>query len=106
MSRAVLDPIISTSCHTISEMERARDQGATLAVFAPVFEKRLRCETIPGQGVQALAEACRVANPMPVFALGGVNDRNARGCIDAGAAGVAGIRLFVSGGWRSLKLPG
>lgn len=97
------DPVISVSCHTISEMERARDRGATLALFAPVFEKRVDAEILRGQGLAALGEACRMAAPMPVFALGGVTVSNAKDCVDAGAAGIAAIRLFVAEGWRDLR---
>jgi thiamine-phosphate pyrophosphorylase len=106
---ALTDPVISVSCHTISEVERARDRGATLALFAPVFEKRvdtekrIDTEILPGQGLAALREACRIAAPMPVFALGGVTVSNAKDCVDAGAAGVAAIRLFVAEGWRDLR---
>jgi thiamine-phosphate pyrophosphorylase len=106
MSGLVPDSVISVSCHTVLDLERARDQGATLALFAPVFEKRLGEEIIPGQGLQALAEACRVAAPMPVFALGGVTAANAQDCINAGAAGIAAIRLFASDDWRNLHSPG
>ena len=97
------DPVISVSCHTISEVERARDRGATLALFAPVFEKRVGTEILPGQGLAALGEACRVAATMPIFALGGVTVSNAKDCVDIGAAGVAAIRLFVAEGWRDLR---
>lgn len=95
-------PRISVSCHTSVEIEQARVSGATLALFAPVFEKSAQEETLPGQGLRALAEACQVGAPMPVFALGGVTARNAAACIRAGAAGIAGIRLFASGPWRNL----
>jgi thiamine-phosphate pyrophosphorylase len=40
-----------------------------------------------------LRRVCAVAK-LPVLALGGVNEENAEACMDAGAAGVAGIRLF------------
>ena len=103
LRETLTDPVISVSCHTISEVERARDRGATLALFAPVFEKRVDAGILPGQDLLALAEACRMAVPMPVFALGGVTVSNAMDCVDAGAAGVAAIRLFVAEGWRNLR---
>ena len=104
ISGAVSDPVISVSCHTLSDIEHARDHGATLALFAPVFEKQSGAEVISGQGIDALAAACRTAGPMPVFALGGVTAVNAHDCICAGAAGVAAIRLFASDDWRNLRL--
>jgi len=48
-------------------------------------------ETRPA-GIAALREACRAK--IPVLALGGVTVENAASCLDAGAAGIAGIRLF------------
>jgi thiamine-phosphate pyrophosphorylase len=45
-------------------------------------------------GLEKLREACAVAGEMPVFALGGVDEGSAGECVDAGASGVAGIRMF------------
>jgi thiamine-phosphate pyrophosphorylase len=41
-----------------------------------------------------LQEACDAADRTPVLALGGVTWPRAELCIEAGASGVAGIRLF------------
>lgn len=112
MSGVVDNPVVSVSCHTLAEVECARDGSATVAVFAPVFEKKLGekklgeeksgSQIVPGQGLSALAQACRVAGAMPVFGLGGVTAANAQDCLDAGAAGIAAIRLFASGEWLQL----
>ena len=89
-------PYVSVSCHTLQEVAEARCHHADGILFAPVFEKRIDAqETVPGVGLQNLAEACRAAAPVPVFALGGVTATNARQCIAAGAAGIAGIRLML-----------
>ncbi len=94
--RAVLpEAIVSVSCHTLDQIRRARDQQASLALFAPVFGKSIDGrEVVPAAGLEALHAACHAALPMPVFALGGVTPANAPDCLAAGAAGVAGIRMF------------
>jgi thiamine-phosphate pyrophosphorylase len=85
------DPVISVSCHSLAEVNHAASDRASMAVFAPVFEKK----DSPGStaaGLDGLQLVCRVN--IPVLALGGVNAENAEACRRAGAAGIAGIRLF------------
>ena len=84
-------PLIGVSCHSPSQVAQAAASGATFAVFAPVFEKKDAPAT-PPTGLAMLAQACQ-AN-IPVLALGGVTLANARSCFEAGAAGIAAIRLF------------
>ncbi len=78
--------LVGRSCHTIEEV---RTCGADFAVFGPVFEA-------PAKGAPVGLEALRQAAAMgvPVYALGGVTWENAADCLNAGAVGVAGIRLF------------
>jgi len=88
-------PVITVSCHTLAEVARARDNRVDAILFAPVFEKNISGQIIaPGRGLAELRAACTAASPTPVFALGGVTLENAPACVDAGAAGIAGIRLF------------
>jgi thiamine-phosphate pyrophosphorylase len=81
-------PLIAISCHSPEEVAKAAANQATLAVFAPVFEKK---HTQP-MGLEALRQACQAK--IPVLALGGVTLQNAQSCLQAGAAGIAAIRLF------------
>lgn len=83
--------LISVSCHSAADVARASSAGADYAVFAPVFEKKDFPQTIAA-GLDGLRDACR--QKIPVFALGGITLGNAGACIDAGAAGIAAIRLF------------
>ena len=87
--------IVSVSCHTVDEVRRARDQQASLILFAPVFGKWVKgIEVTSATGLDALRAAAQAADPTPVLALGGVSAANAPRCLAAGAAGVAGIRMF------------
>jgi thiamine-phosphate pyrophosphorylase len=95
------EPLIAVSAHTIEEVCAAAAHGANFAVLAPIFEKVHT--DVQGIGLDALRTAC--ASPsdnlercrFAVLALGGVNLANAGVCLAAGAAGVAGIRLFQDG---------
>jgi len=84
------DPLIGVSCHSPLRVDKAA-AGATFAVFAPVFEKKDAPTTQP-TGLAMLEQACRTN--IPILALGGVTLSNARACLEAGAAGIAAIRLF------------
>jgi len=93
--------LVASSCHTAADVFRAESDAADFAVFAPVFEKKdapvfekpafEQNHTQP-TGLAALREACRAK--ISVLALGGVNLENAASCLNAGAAGIAAIRLF------------
>jgi thiamine-phosphate pyrophosphorylase len=83
--------LVSVSCHFAAEVARAAAEGADFAVSAPIFEKKDAPQARPA-GLDGLREVCR--QKIPVLALGGITIENARACLDAGAAGIAGIRLF------------
>lgn len=101
-SAAVSSAIIAASCHSEKEVAMAESHGADFVVFGPVFEK----SGLPGRGLQELRRICNAVSVgdekteavararLPVLALGGVTLENAADCVRAGAAGVAGIRLF------------
>lgn len=87
-------PLIGVSTHSSEEAAYAESHGADFAVFGPVFEKDSQNFS---DGLARLTSACKrppVGSPMPLLALGGITLENACECLQAGAAGVAGIRLF------------
>jgi thiamine-phosphate pyrophosphorylase len=98
-------PIISISCHTIAEVAHiaaSPESGRpTLILFGPVFEKiiptKSQTDTLisSGTGLDLLQQACTLAAPIPVLALGGITPENTQACLTTGAAGIAAIRLFL-----------
>lgn len=90
-AQPVAEPIVAVSCHAEVEVAAAEKSGADFVVFGPIFGKKDAPETAAA-GLNLLRIVCR--NEIPVFALGGVTSENAAACADAGAEGVAGIRLF------------
>lgn len=96
-ARAIFDkagiahPLIAVSCHSLSDLRLAESEGADFAVFGPVFGKG----PSRGTGLDALRQVCtRKPALMPVLALGGITLANAPSCREAGAAGIAAIRLL------------
>lgn len=100
-AQSPVDPIIAVACHTETEVlaaERGPDRvaagvnappAASFAVFGPIFEKE------GAKGMTWMDELKKVCqHRIPVLALGGVTTENAHLCLEAGASGIAGIRLF------------
>ena len=85
---------IGRSVHSSAEceIERAADYLLYGTVFASSSKPGVRA-----QGLDGLARAVRAA-AVPVLAIGGITPARARGCVDAGAAGIAAIGMFLPEG--------
>jgi len=87
--------LMGVSCHTVAEVLAAEAGDADYALFGPVFSPLSKKSDLPSHGLDGLHRAT-AATRIPVLALGGITSGNIADCIEAGAAGVAGISLFQS----------
>lgn len=88
------DFLIGVSTHSAAEARAAREAQADFVVWGPVFateSKRTHGEPL---GTVGLYSVTKELAPFPVVALGGITLDNAVACFEAGASGIAGIRLF------------
>jgi hypothetical protein len=83
---------VGYSVHSIREATLAEGRGAAYVSFSPVYPTDSK-PGATGRGTAVLQDICERVS-MPVFALGGIDDRNLVDCLAAGAAGFAGISLF------------
>ena len=84
---------LGVSCHSLGEAQAAESGGADYLVLGPVFETPSKLGYGPPLGLEKLQiVASRIR--IPVLALGGITVERVRPCLEAGASGIAGIRIF------------
>ena len=85
--------VITVACHDADAVLRAEGEGADYAVLAPIFAPLSKPLGRPPLGLDTLRAIAARAN-IPIIALGGITVENSQQCVDAGAAGIAGITIF------------
>lgn len=84
---------ISVSCHSLEDVQLAVRCGATQIVLGTIFETECK-KGLKGRGVTFVEEICRQC-PVPVYAIGGMNEERLTQVIDAGAAGACMMSGFM-----------
>ncbi len=85
--------IYGCSVHSQSALHLAEKASADYLLFGPVFDTPSKRIYGPPQGLEKLGELCQ-ATSLPVFALGGITQKNAPLCMAKGAYGIAALSLF------------
>lgn len=96
-ARGIAGPgmLVGCSVHSVSETEAASATGAIdYVVLGTLFQTPSKPDGAPTLSLAELSEAARLSE-VPVLAIGGVTVERAEAIARAGAAGVAGIGLFV-----------
>jgi len=87
--------VIGRSVHSLEEIDRAvADGGCDYLLFGTVFPSSGKPEGHPVAGLDGLRAAC-ARSPLPVIAIGGMSNAREAQVASAGAAGLAGVRMFM-----------
>ena len=86
--------IVGISVHSEEAALRAEQEGADYLLFGPVFQTPSKMPYGNPQGLDHLKKiTSRIS--IPVIAVGGIAPLHVRGCMEAGAHGVAAIGAFM-----------
>ena len=83
--------IVGKSCHSLECAKKAEKEGADFITFSPIFDTPKKGTP---KGIEKLKEVVGSVN-IPVYALGGITEEKILEVLNAGAFGIAGIRLFI-----------
>jgi len=90
---AVRDFLVGVSCHSLDEALKAQAEGADYLLLGPIFPTPSKLQFGPPLGLPTLMKVTERIT-IPVLALGGITVERVKPCIEAGAAGIAGLSIF------------
>lgn len=88
------DDWIGVSAHSVEEAIKAEKEGASYITISPIYRTHSE-EYFSPRGV-SIIEELKLKISIPIIALGGINETNAKDCFQAGATGVAMISRIVA----------
>jgi thiamine-phosphate pyrophosphorylase len=88
--------LLGASRHDGDALDRDALAPLDYVTLSPIFSPLSKRDARAPLGVDALARACAAPRATPLVALGGIDRRNARACIRAGAPAVAVVGAVMS----------
>jgi thiamine-phosphate pyrophosphorylase len=92
------DAIIGYSTHNVSQAIAGAALPIDYLAIGPIFETGTKANADPVVGLDGLRAVRQAIGNMPLVAIGGITQANARAVIEAGADSVAVISALLSGG--------
>lgn len=90
------DAVIGFSTHNIEQVHKALRLPIDYLAFGPIFPTTSKRNPDPVAGLNQLGLVCEVASPMPVIAIGGINQTNASDVLATGADAVAVLSALLA----------
>jgi thiamine-phosphate pyrophosphorylase len=87
--------IVGQSVHSSREASLASEAGADYLIFGTLFQTPSKDEGHPLASLDQLREACHAAAGVPVLAIGGITLERVPDLARCGAAGIAGVGVFL-----------
>ncbi len=83
--------LVGRSTHTEAQARAARDEPVDYVAFGPIFGTRSKESAYAARGLELLARVVPIVAPLPLVAIGGIDEANAGEVAAAGASGAAVI---------------
>jgi len=90
--------IVGYSTHSREQVARASSEPVSYIAIGPVFGTRTKATGYDPVGLDAVAEAARASQGLPIVAIGGITLETAPDVVAAGASAVAVIGDLLVGG--------
>lgn len=85
--------LVGVSVHSLDEATECAKRGAHYVTFSHIFETDCK-KGLPPKGIKELRRVCKEV-PIPVYALGGIDENNINSVAIAGASGMCAMSLFM-----------
>ena len=82
---------IGRSTHDLAQARTARSEAVDYVAFGPVFGTTSKASEYSLRGTHTLSQIVELVAPLPVVAIGGIDESNVGEIVAAGAAGAAVI---------------
>lgn len=89
------DKIYGLSTHSLDQAQKAINQNPDYIGYGPIFPTPTKAKPDPAVGLDTIKDVVQVS-PIPVVAIGGIDETNVEEVVYAGAENISLVRYFMN----------